>query len=33
MFGESGQAHDIKLDLGADLPKLRAGLMYFLYEP
>ncbi len=33
MFGQSGEAHDIKLDLGADVPKLRAGCMYFLYEP
>ena len=33
MFGQSSQAHDIKLQLGADVPKLRAGLMYFLYEP
>ncbi len=33
MFGQSSQAHDIKLDLGADIPKLRAGLPYFLYQP
>jgi protease-4 len=33
MFGESGQAHDIKLDLGVEAPKLRTGLMYFLYQP
>ena len=33
MFGQSSQAHDIKLQLGADVPKLRAGLMYFLYQP
>ena len=33
MFGQSGQAHDIKLDLGVESPKLRAGLMYFLYQP
>ena len=33
MFGQSGQAHDIKLQLGADVPKLRAGYMYFLYQP
>jgi protease-4 len=33
MFGESGQAKDIKLDLGIEVPKLRAGLMYFLYQP
>ena len=33
MFGQSGQAHDIKLQLGADLPKLKAGYLYFLYQP
>ena len=33
MFGQSGQAHDIKLDLGVEAPKLQAGLMYFLYQP
>lgn len=33
MFGESGQAKNIKLDLGVDAPKLRPGLMYFLYQP
>ena len=33
MFGQSSQAHDIKLELGADVPKLRAGCLYFLYEP
>ncbi len=32
MFGQSGSAHDIKLDLGLDIPKLRSGCMYFLYE-
>jgi len=32
MFGQSGQAHDIKLDLGLDIPKLRAGGMYFLWQ-
>ena len=32
MFGQSGEAHDIKLDLGTDMPKLRAGCMYFLWE-
>jgi protease-4 len=32
MFGQNGSAHDIKLDLGLDIPKLRAGCMYFLYE-
>jgi protease IV len=33
MFGQSEKAHDIKLQLGAETPKLRAGLMYFLYQP
>jgi protease-4 len=33
LFGQSGQAHDIKLNLGIEAPKLRAGLMYFLYQP
>jgi len=33
MFGQSSQAHDIKLNLGVEVPKLRAGLMYFLYQP
>ena len=33
LFGQSGQAHDIKLNLGVEGPKLRAGLMYFLYQP
>jgi len=32
MFGQNGQAHDIKLDLGTDLPKLRAGCLYFLWQ-
>lgn len=32
MFGQSGQARDIKLDLGVDIPKLRAGGMYFLWQ-
>jgi protease-4 len=30
MFGQSGSAHDIKLDLGVDMPKLQAGQLYFL---
>ena len=30
MFGQGESAHDIKLDLGTDLPKLRAGYLYFL---
>ena len=33
MFGQSSQSHDIKLQLGVDVPKLRAGYMYFLYQP
>ena len=33
LFGQSEKSHDIKLQLGADAPKLRAGLMYFLYQP
>lgn len=33
MFGESGKAHDIKLDFGVEAPNLRPGLMYFLYLP
>ncbi len=32
MFGQSGSAHDVKLDLGLDIPKLRAGCMYFLWQ-
>ena len=30
MFGQNGQAKDIKLDLGVQIPKLRAGCLYFL---
>ena len=33
LFGESGQAKDIKLNLGIEAPKLRPGLMYYLYLP
>ena len=33
LFGASSQSHDIKLDLGVEAPKLRTGLMYFLYQP
>jgi len=33
LFGQSSQSHDIKLNLGIDPPKLRAGLPYFLYQP
>jgi protease-4 len=32
MFGQGGSAHDLKLDLGLDMPKLRSGCMYFLYQ-
>jgi protease IV len=31
-FSQSGEAHDVKFDLGLDIPKLRAGCMYFLFE-
>jgi protease-4 len=30
LFGQSGAAHDIKLDLGVEMPKLQAGQLYFL---
>jgi protease IV len=30
LFGQSGAAHDIKLDLGVEMPKLQAGYLYFL---
>jgi len=30
MFGQSDSAHNIKLDLGLDVPKLQAGHLYFL---
>jgi len=33
LFGQSSKAHDLKIDLGIESPKLRAGLMYFLYQP
>jgi protease-4 len=32
MFGQSSQSHEIKLDLGIDIPKLQAGCMYFLWQ-
>jgi protease IV len=32
MFGQSSQSHDIKLDLGVDIPKLQAGALYFLWQ-
>jgi protease-4 len=33
LFGQSSQAHDLKLDLGVEAPKLRVGLPYYLYQP
>jgi protease-4 len=30
MFGQSESAHDIKLDLGVEAPRLQAGQLYFL---
>jgi protease-4 len=30
LFGQSSKAHDIKFDLGIDVPKLHAGYLYFL---
>ncbi|HEY1719128.1 MAG TPA: signal peptide peptidase SppA [Verrucomicrobiae bacterium] len=32
MFGQSSKSHDIKLDLGVDMPKLQAGALYFLWQ-
>ena len=32
MFGQSSKAHDVKIDLGLDIPRLQAGAMYFLWE-
>jgi protease IV len=32
LFGQNSTAKDIKLDLGLDIPKLRAGCMYFLWQ-
>lgn len=32
MFGQNSQSHDIKLDLGMDIPKLQAGALYFLWQ-
>jgi len=32
MFGQSGKSHDIKLDMGLDIPKLQAGALYFLWQ-
>ena len=33
MLGQSSQSHDIKLDMGLDIPKLQAGALYFLWQP
>jgi protease-4 len=33
MFGQGSSAHTVKLDLGIDIPKLRAGCQYFLWQP
>ena len=33
LLGQSSQAHEIKLDTGLDIPKLRAGALYFLWQP
>ena len=30
LFGQSESAHNIKLDLGVEMPKLQAGQLYFL---
>ena len=32
MFGQNGSAKDIKLNVGLDIPKLRAGCLYFLWQ-
>ncbi len=32
MFGQNSEAHDIKLDLGIEMPKLQAGSLYFLWQ-
>jgi len=32
MFGQNSQAKDIKLDLGLDMPKLRPGCLYYLWQ-
>ena len=32
MFGQSSKSHDIKLDIGVDIPKLQAGALYFLWQ-
>jgi protease-4 len=32
MFGQGSASHDIKLDFGVEIPKLRADCMYFLWQ-
>jgi protease IV len=32
MFGQNSSAHELKLDLGLDIPRLREGCMYFLWQ-
>ncbi|HSY17460.1 MAG TPA: signal peptide peptidase SppA [Candidatus Acidoferrales bacterium] len=32
MFGQNNQAKTIKLDLGVDIPKLRSGCLYYLWQ-
>jgi protease-4 len=32
MFGQNSQAHDLKLDLGIEMPKLQAGCLYYLWQ-
>lgn len=32
LFSQGAQARDIKIDLGLEIPKLRLGCLYFLYE-
>jgi len=33
LFGQSESAHNVKLDLGLEMPRLRVGQLYFLYLP
>jgi len=32
MFGQGAQVKDIKLDVGVDIPKLRSGCLYYLWQ-
>jgi len=32
LLGQSSQVHDIKLDMGLNIPKLQAGALYFLWQ-